>query len=35
VKFKNDGTEHEVAVTCRDGEPHAEPITDDGHHGRG
>lgn len=35
VKFKNDGTENLTAVTCRDGEPHAETIADEGHHGRG
>jgi hypothetical protein len=35
VKFKNDGTENETVVTCRDGEPHAETVADEGHHGRG
>ena len=35
VKFKNDGTENEVAVTCRDGEPHAETVADDDHRGHG
>jgi hypothetical protein len=35
VKFKNDGTENLTVVTCRDGEPHAETVADEGHHGRG
>ncbi|WP_284742624.1 hypothetical protein [Amycolatopsis sp. RTGN1] len=35
VKFKNDGTENVTIVTCRDGEPHAETVADEGHHGRG
>ncbi len=35
VKFKNDGTENVSVVTCRDGEPHAETVADEGHHGRG
>jgi hypothetical protein len=35
VKFKDDGTENVTVVTCRDGEPHAETVADEGHHGRG
>ncbi|UOX90266.1 hypothetical protein MUY14_06470 [Amycolatopsis sp. FBCC-B4732] len=35
VKFKDDGTENVVLVSCRDGEPHAETVADDGHHGHG
>ncbi|MFJ7219896.1 hypothetical protein [Amycolatopsis sp. NPDC098790] len=35
VKFKNDGTENVVVVTCQAGEPHAETVADKGHHGRG
>jgi hypothetical protein len=35
IKFKNDGTENVVVVTCRDGEPHADTVADDHHGGRG
>ncbi len=37
VKFESDQAENRVAVTCRDGEPHAETAADDGggHRGRG
>ncbi|MEV7038203.1 hypothetical protein [Amycolatopsis sp. NPDC051061] len=35
VKFKDGGTENLTVVTCRDGEPHAETVADEGHHGRG
>ncbi|MGW5715417.1 hypothetical protein ACWEVP_04570 [Amycolatopsis sp. NPDC003865] len=37
VKFESDQAENRVTVTCRDGEPHAETVADDGggHRGRG
>lgn len=35
VKFKDGGTENVVVVTCQDGEPHADTVADEGHHGRG